>query len=115
MPRGVILGESQGDIDWRVHTDFVSGIHHGSSKVKARFHGRMLDAVFGWIIGKAVMALGEDCDAVEVPKFQSLLKLLFIESLPNIRDIGAGVKIQMDLPRRQLSDPVCHVLPPLSS
>jgi hypothetical protein len=58
---------------------------------------RMLNARFRRIITLAVMAFGEDGDAIDVGAFHRFREFTGIEFGTDIRNEGRGVEIEMDL------------------
>ena len=61
---------------------------------------RVLLVFLGFVISPAVVAFREDRDRIDMPCFERLLKLLFVELPPDIGYELRCVEIQVDLPER---------------
>ena len=98
-PLGVLEGgelvPGGGEIDRRVDAHGVQRVDLGAQKVELQVRVHLADR--GGVVGDAVVALGEDGDAVHVGVLERLGEGLRVEPRANAGDQRAGVEIQMDL------------------
>ena len=98
MRAGEAVVDADREVDLRVDADLVAGVEHGAREIQPRSQVRMPLSDLGVVVTPAMVADGEDVDAIDVPALQSLLPMLLVPRRADPGDALRCVKVEMDLP-----------------
>ena len=113
-PLGMLSGnavvDADREINLRVHTNFVTSVHHRTGQIEIRCQVRVALAKFRFVVTPTVMAHRKDIDAVDVAAPQRLLPMALIPSGADAGDVLGGVKIEVNLAERDGHDAITYWL-----